>query len=133
LIDALKAHQDDYTMMRKLKKSNMFLSASKDKSFKVWSIPSSWERGEDFYQDGNGDDLEGTEYFYTNVEMLHKESKSDGEEDEVQVNHRKNSRGQSDSNSSESSDSEKSSDSEVDYRGQRGVIPKNVLATDARR
>lgn len=73
--------------MKKMKKSNQFLSASKDKSFKIWNIPKFWERTEDLDDNGGeGNDLEGTEYHYKNVELLQKNLSSD---EETEKNRRK--------------------------------------------
>jgi hypothetical protein len=111
LIDGLKAHQADFTIMKSMKNGNEFLSASKDRSFKIWKIPKYWERTEDLDENGDGNDLEGTEYHYKNVELL---EKNDSDHEESSNTEYKRPKSVSSSDSSDDSDTDSSSDSEED-------------------
>ena len=96
--------------MIKLNEANRFLSASKDKSMKLWRLPGSYSKDPNLQGnsiDNSGDDLQGTEYYYKDVDQLKEEDSED------QLNRRKSS--YSGSSRSENSN-QTSSDSEVDYR-----------------
>lgn len=107
--------------MIKLNEANRFLSASKDKSMKLWRLPGSYSKDPNLQGnsiDNSGDDLQGTEYYYKDVDQLKEEDSED------QLNRRKSS--YSGSSRSENSN-QTSSDSEVDYRNiQRVMLPSNL-------
>jgi hypothetical protein len=108
--DAFRGHENDVTVMIKLNEANRFLSASKDKSMKLWRLPGSYSKDPNLQGnsiDNSGDDLQGTEYYYKDVDQLKEEDSED------QLNRRKSS--YSGSSRSENSN-QTSSDSEVDYR-----------------
>lgn len=117
-VDALKAHLDDFTVMKRLKNEKSFFSASKDKSFKIWNIPTYWERTENLDENQyHGNDLEGTEYSYKNVELL---EKFNSDEEEELPTKRKTSNVSNSSNSSSndsgSSSSSGSSNNKLEYK-----------------